>query len=174
MVTGLLTLIDSVRGFVTALQKPDPAAALPAVEVSLAEDGTVTMTASVKPSEVRVWHAESLPSSPLGRRDFRMIKGHTPAGPCIPPAILLEDICVNPIIWASKKTDAVQRADGRWEASTVAAKPAAEGVFAGYFLEMKFAAKPKDLVFTSQVGMQPMAYPYEGCKTEEQCLGELV
>ena len=171
MATGVLTLAKGVSGFINSLifntPRPDFAWTIDSTS------GRLTLTAKDKPAKVTLMYAETVPSKP-NRRDFRMIKGNTPAAPCEPPAIKINDkACFNPILWQSKEVQPVST-EGFYTYEHSEPVPAS-GNWMGFFFQVEYPSVNNSThVTTTQVSIVPNVMPFKPCGSGDSCKGQLV
>jgi len=170
MATGLLTLVPGLASMVLGVMTQTPR---PVIDWKMAEgDGTITLTANQKPKRAIVHYATTFGDD---RRDFRLIKGNTPADPCkFIPIKVFGSACINPVIWFGEDIAPVSVQNGIY--TYVASQPAAPAGWRGFLMELHFDG-PKDSTFilTSQVSIINQTYPFPSClDVPSGCLGQLV
>jgi len=167
MATGLLDLLPGVQSFYLSLLTNS---ARPQFNWTIGNDGTITAYASTKPSLVVMYTATTFDAE---RRDFRLIKGNTPADPCkFIPVKVFGSACINPVLWFGETVAPVSSDGGVYK--YVASQPLPDAGWRGFFLEFFFPG-PKGSTFhmTTQVSIIPNTYPFPQC-TPGECHGQLV
>jgi len=160
MATGFLTLLPAVAAFVTGTIS-NHTTPMPLWQHD-DDNGKITVTSVVAPSEVVMWHAFSMPGS--GLRDFRLVGGYPSPN-------------VQPLFWSKTVlTPTTVNGQATWTASAPAAP---NGQWCAYFVAVKYpapasiAGKAQAYGVTTSVGVTPNTYPFPDCHGAS-CLGKLV
>jgi len=109
------------------------------------------------------------------RRDFRLVKGDTPADPCeFIPVKIFGEACINPVLWFGESIAPTSTANGTY--TYVATQPLPDKGWRGFFLEL-FYEGPANSAYrlTTQVAIIPNTYPFPPCdQIPAGCKGVLV
>jgi PhoPQ-activated pathogenicity-related protein len=179
MATGIPELVPGIIGFYNTLlhgqNRPslDWSIAPGSGDITLEVDATV-----LTPKEVKLQHATTFGAE---RRDFRLIKGDTPADPChFIKVSIFGEACVNPIIWWGETISPVAKAPnaaGHEIWTYKLSQPMPSSGWAGFFAEVRYAGYTEgapDVVVTTQVSIIPQTFPFKPCGSGAECYGVLV
>jgi len=138
------------------------------------DNGTITVQSSTQPTLAILRFATTFDGN---RRDFRLVKGDTPADPCeFIKVHIFGNACINPVLWLAETLAPVSTAGGMY--TYVASQPAPAVGWRGFFIELLFPGAPGTLSqyrFTTQVSIVPNTFPFPDCTTLPQgCKGVLV
>lgn len=160
MATGALPLILGLEAFWAAILTNST---MPQVNWSIAPTtGVITATTNVKPSMAVLTQAQTLDGK---RRDFRLVRGNTPADPCAGqgiPVKIFGDACVVPILWFPEQVNATS-VDAQGYHYTFQSEAPAVG-WKGFLGEFYFPGPMGTTYhFTTQVSIIPQTFPYPPC-----------
>jgi len=166
--TGIPILLPSVTGFIEGIMNDvvwpsftwtiDPAS------------GNITIVSKTQPSAVYMWWGTTIGDQ---RRDFRLVKGDTPADPCHSiPLNVFGKSCLNLVLWFPELVGPTSVENGLY--TYVLSQPLPASGWRGFLGEIYFPApNGKSFIFTTQVSIIPNTFPYPDC-SGAGCYGVLV
>lgn len=168
LVTNIAGVLGSISGHINSIVYKFPRANVKWNTDSIT--GTLTAYSDLKPSKVKVYRAETNPSVPDSRRDFRLIKANI-EGNCPSPAVPIDSSkCVNPVLWKDTTLNgSYDDASGMYTYSYT--EETVSERWAGYFIQFEY---PSGQVVTTQATVWPDTKPFKPCGSGKDCFGTLV
>jgi PhoPQ-activated pathogenicity-related protein len=172
MATGIPTVLEGMNGFVHSINYNGVRPNL--TWTTDRETGVITATTNVKPDKAVLRFATT---TSCDRRDFRLIKGDTPADPFkFIPVKIFGKACINPIIWIGEDLAPTSQDEETGLYTYVGSQPLppVEEGWRGFFIDFYYPA-PRGTTYrlTTQISIIPNTYPFPPCHGEG-CKGVLV
>jgi hypothetical protein len=137
------------------------------------QTGAITVVSQSEPTRAIMHYATTFDNK---RRDFRLVKGNTPADPCtFIPVHIFGNACINPVFWIGEELGPVSTAGGVYTYVATQDMPQ-DGKWRAFFVELEFPG-PHDTSYriTTQVSVIPNTRPFPACTSQPQgCYGVLV
>lgn len=163
MATGVLPLITGATAFYQSILLN---ATRPTVQWSMNRtgDGRIVLRTNTMPTQAVLRFATTFDDK---RRDFRLVKGNTPADPCeFIPVKIFGDACINPVLWVGEDIapdSTVADANGMY--TFTATQPLPPSGWRAFFIDLYYPGPAGSTYrFTSQISIIPNTFPFPACQ----------
>lgn len=160
MATGIVPLLTGVGAFYQSLLDGSDR---PKFSWTIDNDGPnstgkITVTTNQRPSKAVLRFATTFDNK---RRDFRLVKGDTPADPCeFIKVKIFGDACINPVIWIGEDIAPTSVKNGVYTYEGTQPMPD-DGKWRGFLIEMYYpGSRGTSFRLTTQVSIIPNTFPF--------------